>query len=416
MRNFLIVCFLLFISNFYKVYSQQVDVDSLLIKTIEEVNHSNFETAKKQARRGLKIAPDYVDFKLFLGRAHQLTTQLDSARHYYQQVIAQAPNYKDAYNYWYSLEMKEKAYQATDSVLTLAIKEFPEEVSFYQKKIEVIPYVLNAQEQLRFLELARKKFPENSEISQNYYLLASKLKTDRLGALYTYTTIDREGQGPWHLSTFQYVRERTWGSLVANINYNHRRSNGELLIDGLQFDLQSYFFTSKSDYSFLALAYSDHVIFPKLQARYSFFHNFNKGWEAELGARYTQTRSEDFYALVIGGSKYFGSFWLNLRSFSTYQDHSFYPVFAFRTRYYTNSRFDYWEASLGYGTSPDNTIVQNQIGERVSLESYNVGAAYQHLYLKKYLVGAKIYYNNLEFSQNKRQHEYSFFVQMSYLF
>ena len=155
--------------------------------------------------------------------------------------------------------------------------------------------------------------------------------------------------------------------------------------------------SGQSDYSFLALAYSKDEIFPKLQARYSFYHNFNKGWEAELGARYTQTRTEDLYALVMGGSKYLGSFWINLRSFSTYQDASLYPVLAFRTRYYRNTRFDYWEASLGYGTSPDNTFVQNQIGERLSLESYNFGVAYQHLFLKKLLLGAKVYYNNLEY-------------------
>ena len=397
------------------INAQQLNVDSLLVETINNVKKVRYSQAKQQAYQALRETPDYVDFKLFLGMSHQMTKQPDSARYYYKQVIEQTPNYKDAYKFWSSLEIDEKRYQKSDSVLNLAIQEFPEDVSFYVQKNEVNHHLLSTQEQLEFLKNTRKTFPDNSQIAQQYYLLASQIKTDRLGVLYTYTAIDREAIGPWHLGTFQYVRERTWGSLIANINYNQRRSNGNLQIEGAQLDLQSYFFTSQSDYSFLALAYSKDEIFPKLQARYSFYHNFNKGWEAELGARYTQTRTEDLYALVMGGSKYLGSFWINLRSFSTYQDASLYPVLAFRTRYYRNTRFDYWEASLGYGTSPDNTFVQNQIGERLSLESYNFGVAYQHLFLKKLLLGAKVYYNNLEYRKNKKQQEYSFFIQMSYL-
>jgi hypothetical protein len=44
--------------------------------------------------------------------------------------------------------------------------------------------------------------------------------------------------------SIQYIRERSWGSLIGRINYVNRLSSGISVSDGIQLE-ESYFFTGK---------------------------------------------------------------------------------------------------------------------------------------------------------------------------
>jgi hypothetical protein len=82
------------------------------------------------------------------------------------------------------------------------------------------------------------------------------------------------GYGPWHLG-IQYIRERSWGSLIGRINYVNRLSSGISVSDGIQ-GQNLIFFTGKTNYSYLGAGYSLDPVFPKLRLAYSFYQNFKK--------------------------------------------------------------------------------------------------------------------------------------------
>jgi hypothetical protein len=46
--------------------------------------------------------------------------------------------------------------------------------------------------------------------------------------------------------SIQYIRERSWGSLIGRINYVNRLSSGISVSDGIQLEAESYFFTGKT--------------------------------------------------------------------------------------------------------------------------------------------------------------------------
>jgi hypothetical protein len=75
-------------------------------------------------------------------------------------------------------------------------------------------------------------------------LLESKINSDRVGINYSYT-FWQVRYGPWHLGSIQYIRERSWGSLIGRINYVNRLSSGISVSDGIQLEAESYFFQGK---------------------------------------------------------------------------------------------------------------------------------------------------------------------------
>lgn len=64
---------LLFICFCSSVFAQKVNTDSLLVVTnnILKSDTKNYFKAKKIAHQCIKVAPDYLDFHLALGRIHK---------------------------------------------------------------------------------------------------------------------------------------------------------------------------------------------------------------------------------------------------------------------------------------------------------------------------------------------------------
>jgi YaiO family outer membrane protein len=149
---------------------------------------------------------------------------------------------------------------------------------------------------------------------------------------------------------------------------------------------------------------------------YSFYYNFNDGWEADLGGRYTKTVDENLTAVVAGIGKYIGSYWLNLRTFLQNQNSKVYPAFTLTSRYYFDSRFDYATVIMGYGTSPDERSVLGQLEQRIAMNSYRIGAGYYRVLWKNYLAGIQVNYNNQEYLPGLKQNETELNFSLHYRF
>lgn len=401
----------------YSVYAQQIDTDNLLKEASHEVNvEKNYSSALKKTKLGIKLAPDYLDFYLLTGRIYQLTQKKDSARYYYNYVIDKNPKYEEAFSYLINLNLEDKKYTEAEITINKALENYPDNKNFRYKKIAVYQLEGNEQKERDYLKSLASQYPNDAEIKQRIFILETKNNSERIGINYSYTAFDRKNYGPWHLGSLQYIKQRNWGSLIGRVSYANRFASGESVIDGVQYEVESYIFTGKKSYSYLDAAYSEKAVFPKLKLGYSYFRNFSHGWEADLGIRYVKTSDNDFTTAAIGVGKYLGSYWINLKSFIQNTDNTIYPAFTLTTRYYLDTQFDYLTLIAGYGSSPDDRSTFGQYENRVSLNSYRMGGGYFKLINKHYLTGLQVMVNNQEYAPDLKQNEIEIALMLQYKF
>ncbi|WP_026705506.1 YaiO family outer membrane beta-barrel protein [Flavobacterium soli] len=413
--NFALATLFILAFNF-SALSQNIDVDSLLVEALKDVRENKLESGLKKSQLGIKLTPDYLDFHLLAGRIHQLNKQNDSAKYYYNHVIAKNPVYEDAFLYLINLHLEEKNYSEAEFLVDKAIAIHPQKKYFKLKKWNVLQLKNDEKAELLYLKTIEPEFPNDEEIKQRIFFLDSKINSDRIGVNYSYTTFDRDNYGPWHLGSVQYIRERSWGSLIGRINYADRFAFDESIANGLQYEAESYIFTGKMSYSYIGAAYSDDLVFPKLRLGYSYFQNFKKGWEADLGFRFTKADNREFKTGVIGIGKYLGAYWINFRTFIQNEKSDFYPAFTLTTRYYFDTRFDYLTVIAGYGTSPDERTTLGQFDQRVALDSYRMGGGYYRIFNNHYVTGIQATFNNQEYTPGLKQNELELSLMFQYKF
>ncbi|EKB50723.1 hypothetical protein B879_00703 [Cecembia lonarensis LW9] len=401
--------------------AQQIDTDSLLQVVIEKSkDKSKANEAIALGRLGIQVAPDYYDFHLLLGKVYKEVGFYDSARYFLNLVIENNPAYKDAFSIILPLELEQQQMEVGLRLSEMAIDNFPDEAKFYVFKHAFIQLERDERKEFDFLQSVIVQFPDQSNFRQRLNLLELRLDNDRIGTNYSLTGFDRDGVGPWHLIGMQYIRERRWGSLIGRINYANRLSAGSSIDSGLQYELESYFFTGRRSYSYAGLAYSPSLVFPEQRYGYSFYQNLDKGWEWEIGGRFTSVAPpegrREFRSLIFGLSKYVGSWWINLRSFVQNEESQFFPAFTFTSRYYMNTRFDYFTILAGYGTSPDERPTLGQFENRIALDSWRIGAGYFRLFGEKFVSGIQATYNYQEFDPGRTQQEYEFSLMLQYKF
>ncbi|MET0760204.1 MAG: YaiO family outer membrane beta-barrel protein [Flavobacterium sp.] len=416
MKRIIAFIFLNFIAS-TTIFAQKMDSDSLLVQTVYQINSvKNYPKAIQLGQLGIKIAPDYLDFHVALGRCYMLTKQIDSARIYFNHVIDKNPKYKEAFIYLIRLELEEK--NAPNAIRTIdkALLHYPAEKDFYLLKLQAVNLEKNDKKSILFLNELAQKYPTDTDLKQQLIELKSKSVSDRVGINYNYTTFDRSGTGPWYLLGLQYIRERKKLTLIGRINYADRRSFGESINSGIQYELETYFLNNKKSYSFANMSYSNDIVFPKLRLSYSYFHNLSKDWEGDIGIRYTKTIDKDLYAAVLGIGKYVGSYWFNLRTYVQMDEDKIYPAFTATARYYFDTKYDYATIITGYGTTPDERVTLGQFQQRVALDSYRIGAGYYKLFGQHYCTGLQAVYNHQEYISNNFQNEFDVFLSVQYKF
>ena len=408
--------FCLFLLSVQNIKAQRkIDTDSLLSVIIQDMktDHPDYQQNIQRALLGKKLAPDYLDFHLVLGRNYDLTKIKDSARYYYKYVIDKNPVYEDAFLYLINMDIEEEKYEEGLIITNKAIDLYPNSKPFQLRRIAIYALQGDTENELKYVKSVRLKFPHDADIEQRLYLLYNKINYDRIGAYYNVTTIDRSGVGPWHLVSVDYLRQRLWGSIIGRVNYARRRSSDTIMSTGLQLEAESYIFSKKNNYSFINVAFSAADAFPKIRLAYSYFRNFKKGWEADLGARYIIMQdNSDLKTLNIGVGKYLGSYWLNLRTYIQKDS----PSLTFTSRYYFNTKYDYITLMTGYGTSPDDRTTAAQYDRRVFLNSYRLSAGFATLVKTHYIIGILITDNEQEYKKDKFQRELNFAFSLQYKF
>lgn len=407
----LVICQLLCLS----VTSQAINTDSLLLEGLKSLKSQDYEKAIKQGRLGVKIAPEYTDFHMLLGRAFMKTKKIESAQFYFNHVMASAPIYKDAFINSINLDNSVKKYQQALRTLDKAIINFKGEKEFYLLKLKTLQLKDDSEVLTSYLTEMVDKYPEDNRFQELLRMEKSKFISDRIGLDHSYSVFNRDGVGPWNLTGIQYIRERKKTTFIGRLNYADRRANGSSLRSGYQFELESYIKTGLKGTSISNVAYSNDSIFPQLRVSYSYLHNFETGWEVEAGGRYIKPNStKNIYAAVVGLGKYFGSSWLNLTSFLFFDEGESFLALGGTYRYYFNTKYDYFAILTGYGNSPDESLNLTSFTNPVSLDSYRAGVAFNKILGNKIILGLQFIGNRQEYVEGKYQNQFDFFAAVQY--
>jgi len=396
---------------------KKVNTDSLLVVTNKLIStDKNYEKAKELGHLGIKIAPNYLDFHVALGRAYRMTNQIDSARYYFNYVITKNPKYKEAFTYLTQIEIENKNLLNATNTIDKALLAHPEEKEFYLLKLRAINLENDDKKSLDYLNTLTVKYPDDQKIKDQIFDLKLKSNSDRIGINFNLTSFNRAGVGPWSLTSVQYVRQRKWLTLIGRVNYTDRQSYGISSSSGSLFELDSYVKMTSKLYSFANIGVGNDNVFPKIRLNYSLFSNLGNRWENEIGIRYNKTINNESYAAALGFGKYIGAGWINLKSYMQLGQKKPYPSLSATYRYYTLSRFDYYSANLGFGTSPDERETLSQLDQRISLNSYRIGLGYSRILKKKFILGLQAGFNRQEYNINSYQNELNTSVQLQYVF
>jgi len=399
-------------------FAQKINTDSLLVVTnnILKSDTKDYFKAKKIAHQCIKVAPDYLDFHLALGRIHKNEKNIDSARYYFQHVIDANPKYKEAFVFLSKTELEAKNNEAALAAIDKGIAIHPEEKEFYLMKLQIVNSEENPKKSLEYLTFLNTKYPGDEMLANELREVKSNMKSNRIGTNYSYTAFSRDNYGPWHLSSVNYMKQFNKASIGGRISYIDRRINGASANSGYFYEVESYFKTSKKSYSFANVGFSEGKVFPEFRFLYSYYLTLGKGFETEIGYRYNQQEDVKLSTGIVALGKYFKNNWINFRTSFLISEPKLYPSFSSTFRHYYNTKYDYFSFNLGYGTSPDERQTLTQFQDRIALSSYRFGAGYSKLFAKKYIIGINSSFNNQEYFPEKFQNEYNISIDLTYLF
>jgi YaiO family outer membrane protein len=411
-------CYLGFlILIFSSIYSQKIDTDSLLVVATKQINSGeNYPKAIQLCQLGIRKAPTYLDFHVAIGRVYKITNQQDSARYYFNYVIEKNPVYKDAFLNLINLEIEQKNIQNANNAMNKALELYPEDQNFNYQKLRVVGLENNDAKSIEYLKKLISKYPNDASLKLELIGIKTRSSSDRIGLSINNTSFSRNEIEPYQIMSFQYIRERKKITIIGKLNYFNRNNPENISNNGLQYEFESYFVNNKHSYSYANISVSNDLVFPKLRLNYSYFHNIRKGLEGDIGVRYTKANNKDFYAGVIGLGKYFGSYWVNLKSNLQFDENKIYPSFTAITRYYFDTKYDYASLIVGFGKSPDEKIDLGLFQDRITLNSFRIGAGFFKLISKHYCLGLQTVLNNQEYKQNSFQNEIDVFVSAQYKF
>lgn len=248
--------------------------------------------------------------------------------------------------------------------------------------------------------------PESRRYQDYAAYLHGRTYRNQLGIAYLNAAIDSAQSA--NIASLYYTHYAKTFSLTGRLNFAGRSFG-----TGLQGELESYIQHGTRWYSFVNFGAANSFVFPKYKASYSLFHNFNKGWEAELGGRWLNFDTFSAWSGVASVSKYLGDFWLNARGFLTFVGDQPYMAASLTARQYLNNKTDFFFTSLGYGNSPDDFSRVFQLGTIIDYTTYSIAAGYQKMFHYRNAVTISGTWFNQRIGEGRYRNQYDIYLAFS---
>lgn len=328
----------------------------------------------------------------------------------YDTILKRFPSDTTARNLLININLERRNYSSAMNYINSGIPFYKDQSAVLIKKLELLRSTGELKQAYLLSDsLVRNNIASNKieSFRDEVFLLT---RQNRIGLSTSITMFDQKGRDLWVIYSFSYLRQQKGISFLGRVNYADRVNRS-----GYQFELESYPKHGKS-YSFINLAYSESLVFPKFKFSYSYFLPFGKSWESEIGFRYLNAGS-DFKGFTGALGRYFNKYWVSLKTFQTSGTGKLVGSYIFNNRYYLNDNSDdYITAIAGYGFSPEDVARNFDFIERVNLESLRFTLGYQHTVLKRGILGLFGTWNKQEYSPGKKRNEYDVSVSFQHKF
>jgi YaiO family outer membrane protein len=356
-------------------------------QTFEEARDYAFNGERVKARevcRAILSKGFNSDVALLLGRTYAWDGEYDSARVNINNVLKHNPDYMDAISAIADVEYWSENYIKAIEYCNLALQKDSTAESFWMKKARILYSSEKVEEAVEVLENYLKKNPGNAAFIRKLKDYRLDLLKNSIRLSYTVDFFDTEfNRDPWQITALSYGRKTDFGSLIARVNLANRFG-----ITAYQYEIDAYPSFTENSYFYVNYGYSQNTLFPKHRFGFEWYHNFPKAYEGSIGMRLLGFESSyvDIYTATIG--KYFGNYWLSLRSFVTPGNEGTSVSGSVTLRRYFSDPEDYLGLRLGYGISPDDNRNLIDSGEKLNLKSRSVRFEYNHIFYHVWIVKA----------------------------
>jgi YaiO family outer membrane protein len=209
---------------------------------------------------------------------------------------------------------------------------------------------------------------------------------------YLFDTYSEPYERLWQVFTVGAGHRFSWGQAVASVNLGHiiLGAPSNLTDNDIQFAVEAWPELTKTNYAYVAYAYSPGTWFPNHRAALELWQTLPKGWAVSAGANYYYF-DHSIWIGTVSAEKYLSNWWFSARGYFYFKDIGVTTSFFLNARRYFGTT-DYLQLTLGAGTAPDEpydiiTDLERQKAASVRLTYFNqinsywsvrVGAGYSY--------------------------------------
>ncbi|CAM4132514.1 YaiO family outer membrane beta-barrel protein [Cytophagaceae bacterium 50C-KIRBA] len=389
--------FVIFLCNSFSSLAQNAEELFSQARTAA-FEQKQYPLAKRLAKAALQKSPNYYDIRIFLGRIYAWEKQADSARREFDLVLQQKADIEDAYVAYANLEFWNDNSERALLLSNQGLGYFPSSVELAILKAKFLNDLKKWTEANQVISDVLVKYPTQADVRALAIRIRENIFSNRIGVNYTFVSFDKQFDDPWYLTSLDYSRQTSLGSLIGRVNYANRFNE-----NGIQFEVDAYPRLSNTFMAYVSGGYSPNLgVFPQSRAGFSLYANLPKSMEAEAGFRYLQF-SDNTWIYTASLGKYYKSYWFNLRTYLTPSSGQLSQSFAFTTRYYVGGTDDFLSLVLSTGLSPDdqrNIVLIN--ASAYKLQSTGLTLGYRRSINSFHIINFKASWTNQEYRKDTR--------------
>lgn len=345
----------------------------------------------------------YQEQNLYMAARYRSLGDTSAAVAAFYKVLSSVPRDTMAWLGLHNIRFEQGAYEEALLLADTALGFYPGNITFLLKRAASLEQLKQYKAASDAADSVAKMQPDQKRYTDFAAYLKGKTFKNELGFAYLNSHIDSAQSA--NIASLQFSHLGRKLSLTGRLNFAGR-SYGT----GLQLELESYINHSATWYSFANIGVANELVFPRIKAAYSLFHNFSGGWEAELGGRFLSFDSLSTISAVGSLARYFGDFWINAKGYAIFISGKQYGALNLTARQYLNNKTDFFYATVGYGNSPDEFTRVFQFTENINYQTYSIGAGYQKMFNYRNKVSLNGTWYNQKRDEGRYRNQYDIFL------
>ena len=348
------------------LFAQEVfNADSLMHAAHDKAVAGKYRRAISMAEELLERYPEYSDAHILKSRVMAWGRDYLAAINEINKFIQENENNLDAYLALCDFHLWNEDYKSSKEVAQNALEYFPDNEKLLLKitlvDFTAEEYDLAVESGNHLLNI----YPSNKETKEILKTIEMREWKNELRLEHYADGHNRPFRRRWHMSSMGYGRNTSSGLYAAKIYLGDLVEEGGTIYDSdvsVQYSLECYPTFNKYNYTYLNVAFSDGVLFPKSRIGAEYYHILKRSnIELSLGYRYmhfTPAENPDVNVNIYTGSigKYFRNFWVSARPYVINNGEDTFFRYSLSVRTFMKPEMSYVQWLIGTGTSPENPV------------------------------------------------------------